>query len=104
MREIEYATRYSRYRESTRVLDDDGEWLTTPEPLATHPRPDDRFHIIEEEDRLDVLAHRYLGDMRFWWVIAEFNDIAFGFDLPVGKKLRIPSLRRLEMEVFGDPR
>ena len=44
-----------------------------------------------EGDRIDLLAYRYLGDPTLWWVICDFNDIAFPLELTVGATLRIPS-------------
>jgi len=39
--------------------------------------PDDRFHTVVEGDRVDLLAHRYLGRADLWWVICDYNDISF---------------------------
>jgi len=34
--------------------------------IDTTPRYDDRFHTVIEGDRLDLLAHRYLGNFKLW--------------------------------------
>lgn len=42
-------------------------------------------------DRLDSLAHRYYGDARYWWIIAQANHIGKGsMSVPLGVTLRIP--------------
>ncbi len=69
--------------------------------IDTPHRPDDRFHTVVEGDRIDLLAHRYLGDVNLWWVIADYNDLFFCQDLEIGSKLRIPALSVLQMEVLS---
>jgi len=34
--------------------------------------------IATQFDKLDSLAFKHLGDGRYWWIIAIFNDIEFG--------------------------
>lgn len=48
-------------------------------------------HRIEEGDRLDLLAHRYLGDAEQFWRIADAHRELQPEELeqPVGRKLRI---------------
>lgn len=41
-------------------------------------------------DRFDHLAARFLGDDRYWWVIALANDIVYPFGIAPGTVLRIP--------------
>lgn len=51
-------------------------------------------HVYSRGDRLDHLAAKYLGDGRYWWVIALVNDIDYPFasgGLTYGRKLLIPS-------------
>ena len=42
------------------------------------------------ENRIDLLAYKYYGNARFWWIIALANEIIDPFDLPVNTQLRIP--------------
>ena len=35
------------------------------------PRSDDRFHTVVDGDRLDLLAHRYLGRADLWRIICD---------------------------------
>ncbi len=68
--------------------------------IDTPHRPDDRFHTVVENDRIDLLAHRYLGDVNLWWVIADYNDLFFCQDLEIGTKLRIPEISTVQLEIL----
>lgn len=48
---------------------------------------------INENERLDTLALKYLGDGRYWWAICMLNDIKlpFGDELYTGRLIRIPN-------------
>jgi len=74
-------------------------WGNRPQ-IDTSPRPDDRFHTVVEGDRIELSAHRYLGDTTLWWVIADYNDLFFNQDLEVGAKLRIPSMEHVQMVIL----
>ncbi len=51
----------------------------------------DARHIVQRQDRLDLLAHHYYGDWRLEWAIAVANDIRdLTLDLKVGMVLIIP--------------
>jgi hypothetical protein len=60
----------------------------------------DFFIYAKSGDRLDLLANDYYGDPRYWWIIANENDIGKGTIIPpVGIRLRIPyPLNMLELE------
>jgi nucleoid-associated protein YgaU len=75
-------------------------WGNRPK-IDTSPRPDDRFHTVVEDDRIELLAHRYLGGVNLWWVIADYNNLFFCQDLETGGKLRIPSQSVVQMEVLN---
>ena len=44
----------------------------------------------DEENRLDILAYRFLGSASYSWVISYFNDIEAGFTVRSGQKILIP--------------
>ena len=49
------------------------------------------FNIrTSSEDRLDTLAHKYLGNGEYWWIIALMNDIDWVFNFVPGEILKIP--------------
>ncbi len=90
----------SRYRDCIIYQDGDTQFLGRRSQVDTTPQPDDRFHVVGEGDRIDLLAYQYLGDSLLWWVICDWNDICFPLDLPVGATLRIPSLERVMMTIL----
>ena len=44
----------------------------------------------EYEDRLDVIAYKFLGSASYAWVIAYFNNISDGYTVYEGQRLQIP--------------
>jgi hypothetical protein len=55
------------------------------------PRISDLYIIPNENDRLDLLAHKYYGDVRYWWIIAQANHLGKGsLRVKPGIRLRIP--------------
>jgi len=89
----------SRYIKCVICRDSDGESLSLRQPVDATPRYDDRFHTVMEGDRIDLLAYRYLQDARLWWIIADYNDIFFPLELPVGEIIRIPSTEHVNMHI-----
>ncbi len=48
-------------------------------------------YVLQEGERLDMLAGKIYGDSNFWWVIAAASGIGWPMQLPPGTLLRIPS-------------
>jgi nucleoid-associated protein YgaU len=90
-------SRDSRYATSILFREGAGEFLGGRSAPDTRPRSDDQFHIVVEGDRLDLLAAKYLGRAELWWVIADWNEIAWPLDISNGQALRIPSLATLAL-------
>jgi nucleoid-associated protein YgaU len=93
--------RRSRYTASILYTSAEGDFLGVRPSIDTGPRPDDRFHTVVEGDRVDLLAHRYLGRADLWWIICDYNDIFFPLELEPGSVLRIPSVEHVQMELIG---
>ncbi len=47
--------------------------------------------ILKQSQRLDHLAHEYLGNSRLWWVLAALSDIGWGMQLPAGTIIIVPN-------------
>lgn len=64
--------------------------LETPNAFITHTEV--VYHDVKahEENRLDIIAHNYLGSATYAWVIAYFNEIEDGFTVKEGDRLAIP--------------
>lgn len=51
----------------------------------------DIYIICKLSDRLDLLAHQYYGDSRYWVILARANNLNNAtIKPPVGFRLRIP--------------
>jgi hypothetical protein len=49
--------------------------------------------VLQESNRLDILAGLYYGDGSLWWLIAAASGIGWGLQVPVGTIIKIPDLR-----------
>jgi hypothetical protein len=49
-----------------------------------------RSYRSKENERLDTLAGRFLGDSRLWWVLAATSEIGWGLQIPPGTLINIP--------------
>jgi len=48
--------------------------------------------VLQESNRLDILAGQYYGDGKLWWLIAAASDIGWTLQVPVGTIIKIPDL------------
>ena len=50
----------------------------------------------KEGERLDIIAAKFLGDARLWWVLAACSNIGWALQIPPGTIIQIPtSLERV---------
>ena len=71
-----------------------GWWERRPIPKD----PSDIIYFVENrfEKRIDLIAAAFYDDGRFWWVIAQFNDILDPYnEIVAGRRLVIPTKSRL---------
>ena len=47
-------------------------------------------YVSKEDDRLDTIAARFLGDSRLWWVSSACSGIGWGLQIPPGTIIKIP--------------
>ena len=90
----------SRYAGCVLYVDGSDEFIGSRSRIDTASQPDDIFHVVQDSDRIDLLAYRYLGDATLWWVICDYNDIFFPLELGLGMVLRIPSMDYLAMRML----
>nr|PZN17704.1 MAG: hypothetical protein DIU80_24055 [Chloroflexota bacterium] len=51
------------------------------------------YYQVRDQDRIDDLATRFLGDVSLWWMIADANpEILDPSRLPLGAVIRIPDV------------
>tara|TARA_B100000902_G_scaffold386293_1_gene428768 strand:+ start:4185 stop:4499 length:315 start_codon:yes stop_codon:yes gene_type:complete len=55
-------------------------------------RADDFYVIAQDGDRLDLLSHRFYGDVSYWYIIAAANGMGKGsYYVTPGVQIRIPA-------------
>lgn len=62
----------------------------------------DTIYVVEDffENRLDLISSTFLGDVRWWWLLAQYNNIIDPFsEITSGSILRIPTQERLPLLV-----
>ena len=47
--------------------------------------------IIQEGDRLDIIAEKLFGDSKLWKALAIYNGLGYFFELQPGERLYIPN-------------
>jgi hypothetical protein len=88
-------TRTSRYAQVPEAVYVDEAGRETPYKLLRilPPRGDDvAGHLVVAGDRLDLLAHRYLGDPELFWRICDANGALRAEELTqeTGRRISIP--------------
>lgn len=66
-----------------------------PDPVE---RDDDQFYTLREGERIDLLAHKLLGNARYFWIILHYNNIQNSLDIEnfIGEEIRLPSRATVE--------
>lgn len=92
-REYPHISRYRNLRQIIHNPNDIDRYVTLETANAFTTHTDVIFHdvTIDEENRLDLIAQKYLGSSTYSWVIAYFNQIEDGFTVYEGQKLQIPT-------------
>lgn len=60
----------------------------------------DLVYTIEEQfaGRIELISYAFYAEARYWWVIAQYNNILDPFsEIVPGRVLYIPSLERLQL-------
>lgn len=91
----------SRYKYSVIIKEGDTFYIGGTDPLTVRSNSDDIEHVWMQGDRLDILAQKYYGDARLWWIIAEYNNIMHFFEeIEYGRVLILPSLTRVVLNIL----
>lgn len=89
----------SVYRNGFIVEFSNGEGLLERDLVEFEGVPEDIYHEVKPLDRLDLLANRYYKARvqqasRYWWIIADANNIDNPLDLSdlVGTSILVPNI------------
>ena len=78
---------FDRYQFTKKERD---KYKTTRYPMFKK-QLSDLYIISREGDRLDNIATNFYKDPRYWWIIAQANNLGKGtLTIPSGLQLRIP--------------
>lgn len=94
------------YRNGTVGLFTTGEGILNRELVSFKGTEQDEYHIVRQEDRIDLIANKFYSKRvadasKFWWVIADANDIENPLDLSsiVGSRILIPNILNVLLEL-----
>ena len=91
--------KYSRYVAGGTSEEANGkiEWW---ERTIFQSDPTDIIYAVENfyENRLDLIASVFYNEPRYWWIIAQYNNVIDPFsEITAGRVLRIPAKDRLSL-------
>ena len=66
-------------------------------PIVYVPSVNDRLHVVKKYDTLWDLSFDYYGNSKYWWVLADINDIINPFELTSNTNLIIPDIARINI-------
>lgn len=91
-RNYDHISRYKGLRQITHNPNSFNRFITLESPNCFESSANVIFYDVPatEENRLDIIANRFLGSASYSWVIAYFNSIEDGFTVREGQRLRIP--------------
>jgi hypothetical protein len=49
--------------------------------------------VLQEAQRLDIIAGIEYGDSSLWWILAAASNIGWGLQVPPGTLIRVPNLQ-----------
>lgn len=55
--------------------------------------------VLQESDRLDIIAGKYYGDGRLYWIIAAASNCGWGLQVPPGTLIKIPNIQDVSQYV-----
>jgi len=72
-----------------------------PEYPTIEAAPDDIKYTVDANDRIDLMAMRFYGNVDLWWIIAVANGLKLlPNDLNAQDEIRIPSARRVFSQIL----
>lgn len=82
----------NRYEDILAKINQNNKRVLKPSLYPPIARSNKDIYIITTPgDRLDLLASKYYGDVSYWWIIAQANNLGKGtLSVPPAIQLRIP--------------
>lgn len=89
------------YARGTIIDFEDGTYELVREPLQIRKSPRDRYYTTIADQELGGIAFEAYGNSKYWWIIAEANNIDLPFELEAGTTLLIPDIEQLKIGQLG---
>lgn len=91
-RDYSHISRYKGLRQVIHNPNSFDRFITLETPNSFESSIDVIFYDVPstEENRLDIIANRFLGSASYSWIISYFNGIEDGFTVREGQRLKIP--------------
>lgn len=91
-RDFNHISRYRGLRQVIHSPNEPDRLVTLEIPNSFTTNTDVNYYEVsaDTENRLDIIAYRFLGSAQYAWVIAYFNGIEDGFTCREGQKLAVP--------------
>lgn len=77
------------YNNALIISYEEGDFSLERSQLALPDSSEDILHTVRDEEKLTDIAQNYYGDGKYWYVIADRNNILDIFTLETGTKLII---------------
>lgn len=91
----------TRFREDDKITYDDEIIFGIRTPLALAEDDTDEFRRVKDGESWRDIANDVYKESKLYWILAEFNKISDPFEPPEPQKmLRVPTLKRIEEQVF----
>lgn len=92
-RDFSHISRHACLRQVVHNPSDSDRFIALETANGFSTKADVIYHDVkvQEENRLDLIAHEYLGSAKYAWVIALFNNIEDGYTISEGQRLAVPT-------------
>lgn len=78
---------------------DEGDYILDRESIQVEKSIRDRYHTIIDDETLGTIAFNFYGNSKWWWVIADVNNISWPFKLETGLTILIPDINKVNLSI-----
>lgn len=88
-----HISRYKGLRQVTHNINSGDRFIALETPNAINDVSDFTYYVVPavETNRLDIISNKLYGSAQYSWIIAYFNNIADGFTVNQGQRLKVPT-------------
>lgn len=88
-----HISRYKGLRQVTHNINSGNRFIALETPNAINDVSDFTYYVVPavETNRLDIISNKLYSSAQYSWIIAYFNNIADGFTVNQGQRLKVPT-------------